>query len=238
MHRSKIVILLLLLLPAVVHSIDKKKKLIIPGRWKEVKRMTPDSTVQEYDDTLYVAFLPKDSFSYHYRKGFIYEGVYGISEDSILDLGTVRFKVLLRKGEQMVLMNQKGIHHFGPDLSDTAAAIVIKKEDSARPVNSLEEMIGRWSVYKRKTEGPGTLDAADNIRSVYITGPSTDGKQGFVYSGADADNAPSWTVRELGGGQSLVCEGRRPRTFKVLRCQDGEMILEESGVKYYLKQPK
>jgi hypothetical protein len=238
MHRSKIIILLLLLLPVVAFCIDKKKKLIVPGRWIETVRMLPDSTVQSFTDTLYMAFQPKDSFSFHRRNGFVYEGIYQISEDSILDLGSVRYKVLARRTERMVLMNANGIFHFGVDKSDTAAIIVIKKEDSTRPVTSIDVMIGRWSVYKRKTEGPGTLNQSDNIRSVFITGPSSDGKQGFVFSGTDADNNPSWYIKELGGGQSLVCEGNRPRTLKVLRCQDGEMILEENGVTFFLKQPK
>jgi len=238
-YKTKILFLLLLLGPVIAFCIDnKKKKLIVPGRWQETVRMLPDSTVQVFTDTMYLSFQLKDSFSYHHRNGFIYEGVYLVSEDSILDLGTERYKVLARRRDSMVLVNAKGIFLFGPDKSDTLKAIVIKKEDSSRPVTSIEVMIGRWTVYKRKSEGPGMLDMADNIRSVYITGPSTDGKQGFVYSGADADNAPSWFITELGGGQSLVCSGKKPRTLKVLRCQDGEMILEEGGVKYFLKQPQ
>jgi hypothetical protein len=82
------------------------------------------------------------------------------------------------------------------------------------------------------------LDPATNIRSVYITGPGTGPYQGVIYSGADADNYPSWQIKELGGGQSLNAEGKTNRTLKVERCQDGELILEEDGVKYYLKQPK
>jgi hypothetical protein len=236
MHKIKTLLLLLLLAPGVAFCIDKKKKLIVPGRWREVVRMLPDSSVQPFKDTMFIAFQRKDSFSYHHRNGFIYEGIYLVSEDSILDMGTARYKVLSRLDSQMVLTNSKGIFRFEVDHSDTLKVIVIKKEDSARPVTSIEVMIGRWTVYKRKADGP--IDQSDNIRSVYITGPSSDEKQGFVYSGTDPDNAPSWFIKELGGGQSLVCGGKKPRTLKVLRCQDGDMILEEDGVTFYLKQPK
>ncbi len=235
-YKTKILFLFLFLLPGIAFCIDKKKKLIVPGRWREVVRMLPDSSTQPFNDTLFIAFQPKDSFSYHYRNGFIYEGIYLVSEDSILDMGTARYKVVSRKPELMVLANQKGIFHFEVDRSDTGKVIVIRKEDSARPVTSIEVMIGRWTVYKRKADGP--IDQSDNIRSIYVTGPSTDGKQGFVYSGTDPDNVPSWFIKELGGGQSLVCAGTKPRTLKVVKCQDGEMILEEEGVTYYLKQPK
>ncbi|GAA4463008.1 hypothetical protein GCM10023093_10590 [Nemorincola caseinilytica] len=230
---------ILLLVPAVAFCIDnkdkKKQKLIIPGRWRETVRMLPDSTRQTFTDTLFIHFMPRDSFSYRNRKGFVYEGVYKLSEDSLLDMGTVRYKVLARTTDRLVLINASGIFHLVPDLSDTLKNIVLRKQDSARPVNHIDVMIGRWSVYKRETEGPGTIDPAENIRSAYITGPSTDGKQGFLYSGSDPDSKPSWYITELGGGQSLNCSGKSTRTLKVLRCQDGEMILEENKIKYYFR---
>jgi hypothetical protein len=238
-YKTKLYFLLVLLLPVLSHAIDKKKaKLIVPGRWREVARMLPDSTLQPFTDTLYIAFLPKDSFSFHHRKGFIYEGVYTINEDSVLDMGYGKYRVVSRKPALMVLSNQKGIYKFEVDKSDTSEVILIKKEDSARPVTNIDVMIGKWTVYKRVADGPRTVDQSENIRSVYITGPSTDGKQGYIYSGTDADNYPSWYIKELGGGQTLNCDGRNPRTLIVARCQDGEMILEEEGMKYFLKQPK
>jgi hypothetical protein len=239
MHsKAKLFFLILLLVPSVTFGIDKKKKLITPGRWRETVRMLPDSTVQAFADTLFISFQRKDSFSFHHRNGFVYEGIYLISEDSVLDMGSVRYKVVARKPDLMVLTNAKGIFHFGIDNSDTAEIIVLKKEDTARPVTSIEVMIGKWTVYKRASEGLGALDQSENIRSVYITGPSTDGKLGYIFSGTDPDSYPSWYIKELGGEQALVCAGKNARTIKVLRCQDGEMILEDGGVKYYLKQPK
>ncbi len=217
---------------------NKKKKLIVPGRWREQVRLKPDSSVQSFSDTLFLQFFAKDSFSFHHGYNFVYEGAYKLSEDSILDMGYARYKVLKRRGDSLVMFNDKGIFFLGVDKSDTSQAVVIVKEDSVLPVTDIDVMIGKWSVYKRQSDGGGRLEASTNIRSVYITGASTDGKQGYVYSGADADNYPSWTVKELAGGQSLVCEGRTPRTFSVLKCQKGELILEADGVKYYLKQPK
>lgn len=236
LYRILLILLILLMWPQLLMAIDKKKtRLIVPGRWKETVRMRPDSTVMPFIDTLLMHFMVKDSFTYRNGNGFLYEGVFRLSEDSILDLGTARYKVLLRNTEQMVLINQTGIFKLVPDKSDTLKAIVLKKEDSTRPVTNIDQMIGRWSVYKRTMETAGTLDPAVNIRSAFITGASTDGKQGFIYSGQDPDSKPSWYITELGGGQSLNCAGTSNRTLKVLRCQDREMILEENGVKYYMK---
>ncbi len=233
---KRYIFFLLLLLPfAGFGQYKKKAKLIVPGRWREVVRMLPDSTVTVFRDTLYMSFEAKDSFSYHFRNGFIYEGIYHISEDSLLDLGTDRYRVLERKPSRMVLTNSRGIFHFAVDSTPVIKTIVLEKEDSSLPVTDIDVMIGRWTVYKRATPGPGTIDASENIRSVYITGASTDGKLGYVYSGADADNNPSWYIKEYTSDQSLACAGKNPRTLKVLRCQKGELILEEEQIKYYLK---
>jgi hypothetical protein len=234
--KNNLLLVLLTLLPAMALCIDnKKQKVIVPSRWKEVVRMSKDSTIQPFKDTLYMTFSVKDSFSYRHRNGFVYEGIYSVSEDSILDMGYSRYKVVTRKPTMLVLTNDKGIIQLEPDKSEVLKTIVIKKEDSTRPVNSIDEMIGKWTVYKRTAPGPGTIDMSRNIRSVYVTGASTDGKQGYIYSGTDADNNPSWYIKELGGGQSLNCDGTTPRTLKVVRCQDGEMILEEEEMKYFLK---
>lgn len=242
MHRIVNYVIVLLLLPAAAFAIDnkdknkKKQKLIVPGRWREEVRMMPDSSKVTFYDTLFLHFYSnKDSFEYRNgRNNFLYDGQFKLSEDSILDLGSVKYKVLERKGnERMVLVNAAGIYWLGQDRSDTAVTIVLKKQDSARPVNNIDVMIGRWNVYKREADGPIPPD--ENIRSAHITGPSTDGKQGFVYSGSDLDSYPSWHITELGGGQSLNCAGKNNRTLKVLRCQDGEMILEENKIKYYFK---
>ena len=239
----KLFLLLFLLLPAAAFCTDNKKaadkkkaKLIQVSRWREVKRQMPDSSVVAFYDTLFVAFQPKDSFSYHHRNGFVYEGVFTVSEDSILDLGTVRYKVLERKGPRLVLINGMGIYNLVTDSADVVKAIVIAKEDSAAPVAHIDQMIGHWTVYKRTADGPATVDMARNIRSVFITGASTEGKLGYIYGGSDADNDPSWFIKELGTDQSLLCDGKGARTIKVNKCQKGEMILEEDGIKYYFKQ--
>lgn len=228
-----------MLLPIVAYcGYGKKQKLIKPGRWKEYVRMLPDSTSIVFRDTMYMSFQAKDSFSYHHRNGFIYEGVFGVSEDSILDFGTARYKIVASKPDLIVLTNDKGIFHFKVDSSPVAKAIVLEKPDTALPVTDIDVMIGRWTVYKRTADGPAQINPEDNIRSMYVTGASTDGKLGYVYSGNDPDNVPSWYIKEYGGAQSLVVDGKSLRNIVVLRCQDGELIVEEEGIKYYFKQFK
>ncbi len=237
----KLLLLLILVLPLAVIGKDKHKPMKIPvSRWREVKRMQPDSTVLSFTDTLFISFLRKDSFSYHVPNGFIYRGGYTIDEDSLLDFGTARYKIAVKRPNMLVLRNENGIFEMAPDLSDTVRVIVLDTAEKPTPVTGIDQMIGHWTVYKRTTkeDQSGALDPAQTITAAYITGPSTDGKLGYIYSGTDGRNNPSWTIKTFGIDQVLECEGKNNRILKVVKCQKGEMILEEKDVKYYFKQFK
>jgi len=203
--------------------------------------MKPDSTIVSFNDTLFVSFLRKDSFQYYNRNGFKYKGPYTINDDdSLLDFGTARYKIAVKRPTTLVLTDNMGIYVMGVDSSDTGKVIILTKNEKIEPVTDIDQMIGHWTVYKRETkeQATGAIDNDVTIRSIYITGPSTDGKQGVIFSGSDPGNAPSWYIKSLGIDQSLDCDGKNRRIFKVIKCQKGEMILEENEIKYYLKQFK
>ena len=135
----KLFFILLLLLPVAGFCKDKHKQLKLPiSRWKEVKRMGPDSTLLAFADTLYITFRHKDSFSYHNQDGFIYNGAYTIDEDSILDLGTAKYKIMLKRPAILVFKDDKAFYVLATDLTDTIKAEVITKEDSSLPVTNID----------------------------------------------------------------------------------------------------
>jgi hypothetical protein len=235
----RILILFLLLIPFVGSCLNKRKGKGTPTtRWREVTRLKPDSTVVPFADTLFITFHHKDSFSYHNGNGFIYNGVFTISPDSILDFGTARYRLVGKTPEQLVLADQKGIYVLGVDLSDTAKIIRIDTE-KILPVTDIDMMIGHWTVYKRTAKEAGTTINDDKvIRAIFITGPSTDGKEGFILGGKDPLSEPSWYIKDLGPGPVLDCAGKNLRTLKVIKCQGGEMILQEDDITFYFKQFK
>lgn len=237
----KLLIVILLMLPIAAFCGKKNKQIKMPvSRWKEVKRMKTDSTIVPFNDTLFVSFLRKDSFLYYNKNGFKYRGVYTIDEDSLLDFGTAKYKIAVKRPATLVLTDNMGMYIMGVDSSDTGKVIILVKDEKIEPVINIDQMIGHWTVYKResKEKATGAIDNDVTIRSIFITGPSTDGKQGYVFSGSDASNDPSWYIKNLGVDQSLDCDGKNRRIFKVIKCQKGEMILEENEIKYYLKQFK
>lgn len=237
----KILLLLLLLLPVALWA-KKKEKMqhMLPGRWVEIKRLKPDSTVVAFTDTLFMTFAMRDTFTYRLRNGFIYRGKYTYDEDNHLEFGTASYEVALRRpNRSLILTNSMGIYYFIPDTSDTAQVIVLEKEETILPVTNIDQMIGHWTVYKRTIDKDGGgVDFQSEIKSLYITGKGTDDKQGYLYCGNDLKNDPGWYVKYLGTDQSMECAGKYPRSIKVVKCQKGELILQEGGVNYFFKQFK
>ncbi len=232
---------ILLLVPVLVFGKKKKheNQHMLPGRWVEVKRMTLDSTIVPFTDTLFMTFQMRDTFTYRLRDGFVYRGKYTYDEDDHLDFGTVSYTVALRRQKSLILTNPAGIYFYAVDTSDTAAVIVLAKEDKILPVTDIDVMIGHWNVYKRTIDKEGGgVDYSNEIKTVYITGPSSDDKMGYLYCGADGIDNASWYIKGLTSDQTLDCDGKKPRNIKVVKCQKGEMILSENGVNYFLKQFK
>ena len=236
----KRLLFLLLLLPGLLMAKEKKKpipKHFLPGRWVEVKRTTLDSVQFAFSDTLFMQFYARDTFTYKVRDGFVYRGKYTIDDDGHLDFGTVSYDIALRRPQSIILTNPKGIFYYVPDTSALPPEVVLVKEDKIVPVTAIDTMIGRWTVYKKEVgKDDGAPDFDLQIRSVYVTGLSSSNDLGSIYCGNDPDGKPSAVIKGLGVDQSLECVGKRPRIIKVVKCQKGEMILEEAGVSYYLKQ--
>lgn len=246
----KVIVLLLLLLPLMMQAKDrddkKKKKIVpkrfLPGRWIEVKRTTLDSVEYAFTDTLFMTFQVKDTFTYRTRNGFVYRGKYTIDDTGHLDFGTVSYNLAMyRYNVSTVLVGSKGISYYVPDTSALPPEVVLEKEDKILPVTDPDVMIGHWTVYKRGAtdkENSAIVDPEFNIKSAYITGGSSDNTIGVLFCGNDPDNAPSFIIRSLTPDQSLECEGKRQRFVKVVKCQKGELVLEDAGVTYYMKQFK
>ena len=238
----KILILFILLASTVLWAKDRNKnkiKHILPGRWVEVKRLKTDSTVVPFTDTLFMAFYMRDSFNYRLRNGFVYKGKYTFNDDNHLEFGTASYEVALKRPTSLILTNTMGIYYFGVDTSDTAAVVKIDSADKILPVTEIDSMIGHWSVYKTDVAKDGAeVDYSVQIKSVYITGQGSDDKKGYLYCGNDGRNSPSFYIKALGTDQSLECAGKAQRFVKVVKCQKGELVLEENGMSYYFKQFK
>ena len=208
------------------------------NRWREIKRFDKDSTEIPFYDTMFVRIKPKQVFSYHNKDAFVYNGTYTL-EDKELDFGYAKFHILLKKPTRMEFQDAKGYYLFAIDSSDTLRTIVLPKPEVIDTNFVLDKMIGHWTAYKRMAIKPlQSVDRTTQIKTVIITGPSTGGKIGFVFSDADKADEPSWSILSVDGSANFQCEGKSKRSIKIEKCQGGEMILEDDGIRYYFKQFK
>jgi hypothetical protein len=139
----------------------------------------------------------------------------------------------------MLLHDPKGYYLFGLDSTDTLKTIVLPQDDKIDSGFTIDNMIGHWSVYKRTPLK--TLSVIDHnvlLKSMLISGRSTGRKMGFVFSDVDKRDDPSWTIIRLDANHEMECEGLPKRTFKVTKCQGGEIILEDDDMRYFFKQFK
>lgn len=248
----KFAILLLLLLPLMAiakhkhkhkHKKHKKEKPIVlkKGRWMETRRMRMDSTDRAFRDTLHIEFLDSNKYVLRRAGGFIYKGKYTRDQNE-LEMGMFTPILVEKKYGRLVMKDDSSYYFFAPD---TSKLIIGNKrlkfgqvEDSVLPVTSIDQMVGHWSVYKRTSKSsPNDVDYTFVVKMMDITGGSTDGSLGYVYAAKDAEGVPSWSIKTFNAGL-MECDGKSKRTFKVVKCQDKELVLEENDMTYYFKEFK
>lgn len=251
---KKIVLLLLLLLPLMAiakhkhkkhkhkHKHKKEKPIILKkSRWMELRRMSMDSTDRAFTDTIHLEFLDSNKYVFRRAGGFIYKGKY-TRTDNELEMGIFNPVMVEKKYGKLVMKDDSNYYFFAPD---TSSLIIGNKAlkmgqlvDSVLPLNSIDQMVGHWSVYKRTSKSTlAEIDYTRVIKMIDITGGSTDGKLGYLYAAKDAEGAPSWSIKSFTAG-ILECVGKDNRNFKVIKCQDKELVLEEADMTYYFKEFK
>lgn len=228
--------LLFLLLLALPISIFAKGDL--DGHWREVKRLDVGGNVVDYTDTIHMQFLTGNEYVWHKTGSFIYRGTYKI-ENGNLDIGRRYFKIEGVSKKKLVLKDDLGTYYLEPYTPQKQANSTAKKQpETYDPVHSIDQMAGKWSVYKRTSDR--TLQQVDYVtllKSVTIFERPEGNKHGYFYGSRDGEDNPSWYVTGY-NNQTIICEGDSHRKFKVIKCQDNEMILEEDGITYFFKQFK
>ncbi len=224
------------------HKHKKERPIVIrKSRWMELRRMCMDSTDRAFTDTMHIEFLDSSKYVLRRAGGFIYKGKYSQSGND-LEMGLFNPILVEKKYGKLVMKDDSSYYFFAPD---TSKLIIGNKEvklgqmvDSVLPVTSIDQMVGHWSVYKRTSKASLTeIDYTKVIKMIDITGGSSDGKLGYLYAAKDPEGTPSWSIKSFTAG-ILECDGKGNRSFKVLKCQNKELVLEEDDMTYYFKEFK
>jgi hypothetical protein len=235
--------LLFIALPGICK--DKVKPVNLTGSWKEVRRVSPQGAALSYTDTTYYDFLIGNEYTTQRQNSFMYRGTYKATPGQI-DLGMRVYNIVEMAPGRMILKDDGGTYQFvkytkAPTREDnTAAASGARgfKEEVGESQVPLSLLAGKWEVYKRTSST--TLPEVDYARIVRVitVHPGKDGI-GTVGAAKDMDGAPSWKIDRYENG-ILYCSSatKGPRQLKVLRCKDGELIVQEDVFTYFFKQFK
>jgi hypothetical protein len=228
-------------LPLAAFAQHKQKPVDLTGSWKEVRRETRDGKATVFDDTTYYDFLIGNEYTTQRRNQFMYRGTYKTTPGT-LDLGMRMYNVLSWSPNQIVLKDDGGTYQFvrytkAPERENNAAASSSGRgpEHNAAPEPvSLGALKGRWDVFKRTSSTTlPEIDYKRIIRSIELR-PGQD-TLGLVYASDDLNNRPSWKIDRY-EDNVLYCSGKSARSLKVLRCKDGELIVQEGVITYFFKR--
>lgn len=229
----KKLLLILAITPVVAFSQDKNKLI---GNWKEVMRMPAGSkTATSFNDTIKLEFLIGNEYVWQKKGGFIYKGAYKLNK-SELDMGARSYTIVKQDDNSMTIKNETSTHEL-VRYTPTSEQTVLPPEPAAKPVKSLDQMKGNWSVFKGKQDKTvSEIDYKRKIKKLEITGDiAGDGKLGMVFGSKDAETAPSWYIESY-SNQTLHVNGKDKRTLHVLKCENNELVIEEDGFTYFLRQ--
>lgn len=231
---KNIIAVLLMLLPFVGLS---KGKNDLSGHWHEVKRLGTNNKKVDFRDTILFEFKVGNEYVWQKKGGFIYRGSYKM-ENGALDIGMRYFTILEhKKNKRLVLKDQQGTYTFEP-YTPTSQMVAGRAPEQYSPVTSINQMVGTWDKFKgTSSHTQQRIDYTRTVKKVEIFSTPQNGKLGYIYAGRDGEGSPSWYVESF-SNQTLYCNGKDRRQFKVLKAENNEFIIEENGMTYFLRRFK
>lgn len=228
----KLLLIMLMSLPFIGIGKDKDQ---LSGHWREVKRLANSKAVS-FQDTIFFEFKPGNEYIWQKAHGFIYRGSYKM-ENGALDIGMRYFTIVENKKKSLVLKDDASTYYFEPYTPTSQMTPGMEPEKYA-PVTSISQMVGTWDKFKGTSSSTQQqIDYTRTVKKVEIFASPQDGKLGYIYAGRDGENAPSWYVESF-SNQTLYCNGKDRRQFKVLKAANNELIIEETGFTYFLRRFK
>lgn len=228
----KIYTLALMSLPFIAPGKDKND---LTGNWREVKRLGADNKSINFKDTVLYTFMAGNEYTTQKSGGFIYRGSYKI-EKGALDIGMRSFTIVEQKKNKLILKDEAGTYTFEP--YTPTGMVAAAAPEKYGPVTSISQMVGKWDKFKGTSANTQQqIDYTRAVKKVEIFSSPDNGKLGYIYAGRDAEDAPSWYVESF-SNQTLYCNGKDRRQFKVLKAENNEFIIEEAGFTYFLRRFK
>lgn len=232
----------LLAFPLAASGEDKIKAADLTGNWKETARLSPDKMPQPYTDTIRMEFLVGNEYIWGKANSFLYRGTFKVNGQQ-LELGARIYTIVEAGKNRLLLKDDAGLHEFSryrkdaprTDNTQASSGDRARQTEAYDGVKDFSQLRGKWQVYKRTSaKQQKTIDYDRIIKQVEFSS-GKEGDKGLIYAAKDGEGRPSWYVDRF-KDNVLFCKGRDERRIKVLKCADGELVLEEGDMTYFFKQ--
>lgn len=240
----KILLFSLLAVPFSAYAGDKNKAVDLTGNWKETQRMTKDKTDVSYTDTIRIDFMEGNEFLWQKAGSFMFKGTYKATSAS-LDLGSRYFTVVESSPQKMLLKDDNGFYQLVRYKKEAAkennsnAASAARGNNEATGDISIDAFNGNWETYKRTSKvQQQSIDYNRILKRLSLT---VNGKviTGEFHAAQEINGTAGWKLDKFEKGYLYFSgNGNDVRKAKVLKCADGELILEEGDYTYFLKKFK
>jgi hypothetical protein len=222
-----------------------KKAPDVKGSWKETARMGRDKAPISYTDTMYTDFLIGNEYITGRKTGFMYKGTYKVTEGT-LDMGMRMYNITEATAARLVLKDDVGFYIWeryekaDPRVENSTAAASGSRGHQETELNggpvSANQLRGKWEVFKRtSSEKLPEINYKMLLHTLDFKGANPADSSG-VYAASDPMRMPGWYVTGY-GDNIITCNGKTgKRSLKVLKCTDGELIIEEGAITYFFKQ--
>ena len=217
----------------------------VTGSWKESARMGRDKAPIEYTDTMYTDFMIGNEYTTGRKTGFLYKGTYKVTEGT-LDLGMRMYNITERSANRLVLKDDVGFYVWeryqkaDPRVENSAAAASgsrgHQETDLAGGPVKASQLKGRWEVFKRtSSEKLPEINYKMLLHTLDLKGMNPADSSG-IYAASDPTRFPGWYVTRY-DDNIIYCSGPAgKRQLNVLKCTEGELIVQEGVITYFFKQ--
>jgi len=223
---------------------NKNKTINIVGTWKEAHRFSLNKEKLDFKDTTYYNFIDATQYIVHHQDGFQYHNTYSLSP-GLLDLGMNAYSVVEISQNKMLLKDDQGTYEFvrykevvaaTENTTQASSSQRGYKEELGATTIKMEQLVGKWEVYKRSSlDKLPEIDYRKILKSLEIRIVS--GNLSGTISAMEDDPAGAWKITGYENAM-ITASGKSELHIQVLKCDQGEMVLQSGSMQYFLKQFK
>ncbi|MBI3882969.1 MAG: hypothetical protein HY305_01795 [Sphingobacteriales bacterium] len=226
------------------------------GKWQEVKRVNEHKKELDFKDTALLYFteagtkVETSTTTEMKKKGMRLKGEVLLEEDDLLIVAADEYTIKSVGNDEMVLEGEDNNDHFFKKVEIFGTETIAKNVAAEEAINAADKekaaankivvnihsLVGNWSVYKREAK-PGVITASSMlIKYLDIKSKTSDSTlQGniTVFKSGKSEILPCAVA--LRGSDIHIEAGSKTFNLPVCLADGKELILGNSGLKYYLK---